>query len=194
MQSKKRIAILILAAGGSNRLGEAKQLLPLAGSTLLNRTIREAQGSNAAQVLAVIGARHKEIASSMEGTQVAVVYNENWEKGMGSSLKAGILALREFDAVIIAVCDQPFISADIFNQLINEWETGHHSIVASSYEGTIGVPALFDTSEFPGLLKVSDESGAKSILFQKPVSTIPFEQGNVDIDTRTDWEDYLRSG
>ncbi len=194
MQSKKNTAILILAAGGSNRLGEPKQLLPLAGSTLLNRTINEAKGSNADQVVAVLGARHKEVASSMEGMQVNVLFNEHWEKGMGSSLKTGIQALQDLDAVIVAVCDQPFISADIFNHLIKEWETGTHTIVASSYQGTIGVPALFDKSEFPNLLKVADESGAKPLLFQKPVSTIPFEQGNVDIDTRTDWEDYLRSG
>lgn len=190
-QTKPEVTILILAAGGSNRLGEPKQLLRLPHRTLIRHTVEEAISSKASRVVVVLGYKAEEIAASLAETPAKVVINKEWDKGMGNSLKSGMKHLTGSAAVITAVCDQPFISRKVFNELIDTWEQDNSEIVASSYSGTVGVPALFDHRIFHKLTSISDQGGAKQLLFDQSITTVPFPEGAVDIDTRADWENYL---
>lgn len=99
----------------------------------------------------------------------------------------------QMDGIIISVCDQPFLEAAVFDQLIGEWESGNHSMVASSYSGTVGVPALFGKEHFGEMASLPDHAGAKKLLFRESIATIPFPRGVVDIDTPQDWQDYLEN-
>ncbi len=192
-EADPHIGILILAAGSSSRLGQPKQLLPVADEPLLVHTVRAAENSQASETVVVIGARAEEVGAALKGHDVRIVINREWEQGMGSSLKAGLGHMTGLQALIVSVCDQPFISEEIFNALIDEWKKGEHTMVASSYEGTVGVPALFGKEHFGEMQSLPDNTGAKKLLFKDRISTIPFPKGKVDIDTPQDWQDYLES-
>ena len=97
------------------------------------------------------------------------------------------------EKVIIAVCDQPFVSSALFNQLYQKQVEGVEHIVASAYADTIGTPALFTQKYFDTLLGLSGDEGAKKILKDNlhDVATVDFPQGAIDIDTQEDFNDLL---
>ncbi len=167
MQSSNTIFhtdIVILAAGASTRLGRPKQLLPWQGKTLLQHAVQTAM-TIATQPVVVTGCNADQLVAALNHTQVHVVFNPDWEQGIASSIRCGLQALLDRtpspDQVIFMVCDQPFVSAGLLLNLINERQKSQRSIVASSYAGTLGIPALFDKSMFPQLLDLQGDAGAK---------------------------------
>jgi molybdenum cofactor cytidylyltransferase len=182
------IGVIILAAGGSSRLGSPKQLLRFDGQTLLRRAANAAIESRCDRVVIVIGCRAEEIKRELEGLAVSIVENTEWQSGMSSSLRAGLNAVSDDDAVLIMLCDQPFVTANVLDNLI---ETHHETgmpIVASDYGATRGVPALFSKELFPELAALTADEGARRIIAGHPemVATIEFAAGVVDVDTRDD--------
>ncbi|HWP81720.1 MAG TPA: nucleotidyltransferase family protein [Bacteroidota bacterium] len=196
MNSPPHIAILILAAGNSSRFGTPKQLLAFNGRSLLRFVTETALSSKADSVTVVVGYEAERMQAELQGLSVTIITNRNWEKGMGSSLFAGIHMIARFaDAALIMLADQPLISADTLNAIIDPYRTGGRKIVASEYSGTIGVPALFDKQFFPELTNVTGDSGAKLVLqkHRDLVTCIPFPLGAVDVDTPADYEKLTRS-
>lgn len=192
-----KTAIIILAAGNSSRLGRTKQLLDYKGKTLLQTVIDETLKTDCKPIIVVLGANADEIAAKHENDQVSFVINENWESGMASSIVAGLSTLikknSEIDSIIIAVADQVFIKMINFKNLIEKQiETGNN-IIASKYAETIGTPVLFKKDYFETLLSLKGTDGAKKILKQYPqdLETVVFEQGEIDIDTETDYNHLI---
>jgi len=191
--------VIILAAGNSSRLGRPKQLLPYRGKTLLTHVVAEVQAAELWPVVVVTGAFHIEVGDSLRGQSVEIVFNPAWEMGMASGIVAGLsnmLSLHpDVDAVIIAVCDQPFISSALFLQLINTHDASGKGIIACAYADSVGTPVLFGRSYFEQLLALAGSEGAKKLLKQYPddLATIAFPDGQIDVDT---WEDAekLRDG
>jgi len=185
---------VILAAGGSSRFGQPKQLVPFRGDTLIRTIINAACGADCSPVVVVIGSSCEKIRPELADANVIEVRNTNWQRGMGSSIRTGVEALidhaPDVGAIVLLVCDQPTVNARVIKDLIATHETTRKKIVASSYADTVGVPALFDRSLFEQLLSLGDEAGAKSIILQNPerVAQITFPEGVVDIDTWEDWE------
>jgi molybdenum cofactor cytidylyltransferase len=68
------------------------------------------------------------------------------------------------EAAILLLCDQPFVSSQTICQLRSIYTATHQSIVASSYQNTVGVPALFDRQLFPELLKLNCAEGTKVVI------------------------------
>lgn len=183
-------ALVILAAGKSSRLGQPKQNLMFQGQTLLQGALMTARQSNCEPVFVVLGANadHIELAP---GTHI--LFNKDWSEGMASSIRMAINELEKFPAVanvIIMLCDQPFVTAALLNEMIGIQVKTGKQIVACTYNGTIGVPALFDRALFTELLQVQGSEGAKKLFKAYPlqVGVVPFEQGSVDIDTPFDYE------
>ena len=187
------IAVIILAAGRSARLGSPKQLLSYRGKTLLQHTIDTALESQASPILVVLGSGKDAIKKELEQKQVFILENSSWESGMASSISCGITNLQELapesKAVILMVCDQPFVNAKLLNNLITKHKDTRQSIVASSYSNTLGTPALFHQSLFSELLVLEGESGAKSLIKKYSLQTgfVSFDQGSIDIDTRENY-------
>jgi molybdenum cofactor cytidylyltransferase len=117
---------------------------------------------------------------------------------MAASIRSGIADIEKNDlvsSVIILLCDQPFVNAELIEDLQQKQiETGK-KIVACSYQNTIGVPALFDKLLFDELFALAGNEGAKKIIKEHPndVATIPFEMGGIDIDTFEDYERLMNS-
>lgn len=190
----EKVGAVVLAAGGSTRLGRPKQLLPFRGETLLYRTVDGAVAAGCAPVVAVVGAESESIELDLGGTTAQLVRNLEWPKGIGTSIRAGIReALKldsEMSAIVLLVCDQPFVSAQTITALRAKHTETRRPIVASRYAGTLGVPALFDRSCFDALLALPDRCGAKSLILSRrdQVAEYAFPEGVIDIDTATDYE------
>ncbi len=187
------IGIIILAAGNSERLGRPKQLEKFNGrTTLLESTLMSALGAKANYVLLVTGAYHKQLKKSIQKFDLDCIYHSNWKLGMGSSIKTGLERARlrnpHLKAAIIAVCDQPFLTPDVFNHLIDQYSTAKADIVTCCYQGVHGVPALFDRKVFEALDAIPDKNGAQKLVksWDGIVSKISFESGIHDIDTEKD--------
>jgi len=191
----KTIGVVIVAAGGSSRLGQPKQLLRFLGKSLVHDIVVAACQAGCSPVIVVIGTDSEKITGELRSTSAVIVENGNWQRGIGSSIRAGVQGLidyaPEIDAVVLLVCDQPFVNANTIRNLIKLREETKRTIVASRYADTVGVPALFDRSLFGELLSLGNEAGAKSIILRnrERVAEVKFPEGEIDIDTREDWEE-----
>ena len=188
--------IIILAAGASSRMNEPKQLLPFNGKTLLTHTIDEAVKSGL-QVIVVLGANERIITEHLQNDFTSLVFNENWREGISASIKAGLNKALEknsyIENCILCVCDQPYISANLFGSLCDKKKTSGKKIVASWYAATLGTPVLFDKKYFDALLNLKGDNGAKKLLslYHDDIASIPFEKGELDIDTKLDYEKFV---
>jgi molybdenum cofactor cytidylyltransferase len=205
----RNVGAVILAAGGSSRLGQLKQLLIFRGETLVVRAVRAAAEAGCEPILVVVGESSEAIKlaldirdsrissfSGLDGvthprSRPTIIENEEWRRGIGTSIRRGVEQLPNFvEAVVLLTCDQPYLDASIVSQLIAALAETGKPIVASSYADTLGVPALFDRSCFDDLLALPDDSGAKSLIAARPndIAAIPFEKGAIDIDTPSDFQ------
>jgi molybdenum cofactor cytidylyltransferase len=198
--SPERIGAVILAAGGSSRFGQPKQLIPFQGKSLVRRTIDAACEAGCAPVVVVIGSEDEGFRRELDHACVVTVQNRQWQRGLGSSIRCGIRGLinstPDVEATVLLVCDQPAVDARVIQRLIALFETTGKSIIASSYANTLGVPALFTRSVFEELLSPGDTAGAKSIILRNGARVAPFSfpEGQFDIDTREDWEKLKNGG
>jgi molybdenum cofactor cytidylyltransferase len=190
----KTYGIVVLAAGGSSRFGSPKQLAELHDKPLVKRVVDAALGVPDSFVVVVIGAYRDAVANVIRDLSVTSVFNEEWSTGLASSIRAGILKLQQeapgTRACIITVCDQPFLSSEVFNNLIGRHEQTRRGICASTYDGVVGTPALFVSQYYSHLLRLERDEGAKKIILanNEDVELVPFEQGGIDIDTQADYE------
>lgn len=189
-----RVAGLLLAAGASHRFGADKQSILIRGIPLLTRAACMLLDAGFVMPIVVLGPRAAEHRPLLHGLPVQVVENPSAETGMASSLLAALNAAGECDAACVTVCDQPAATARHLRMLVGAWRKTGNSIVASSYAGTVGVPALFASTHFPELRQLSGDRGAGPLLahYSASVYTIPLPGGDIDIDTPTDLERLKR--
>lgn len=188
--------LIILAAGASSRLGHPKQNLLYKGKTLLERVVDAGIRSACRPVIVVLGANAEDITLSNINNEADIVYNKDWQQGQSASIKAGIAELQKHPNVtsaIIMLCDQPFVTSKLLSQMLQVRLQTQKPVVACGYDGTIGVPALFNKSLFDHLLSLSGNHGAKQLLqaHQSDVAIVDFDEGSIDIDTLADYERLL---
>lgn len=189
--------IVILAAGNSSRLGKPKQLLLHQNKTLLRHSVDEALDARLGPVAVVLGHNAETIAKNISERPLQIVFNPQWQEGLASSISTGLSDIVSrnppIQSVILAVCDQPFLTASVFQQLLTEHLQTGKGIVASSYADTVGTPALFHRRYFQNLLQLNGAEGAKRIMqfFRDDVTTISFPNGNIDIDTAEDYDRFV---
>ena len=193
-----RVGLILLAAGGSRRLGMPKQLAAdSAGRTLVRRAAEAALGSGCRPVVAVLGAAAEAVQAEIAGLPLLTAVNSDWQTGMASSLHTGLRALSaagEIEAVVVMLCDQPGVSPALLDSLLAAYAETRHAVVASEYGGVLGVPALFGAALFPALRLLTGDAGARRIIqnYPGPLTRLPFPEGIWDIDTPQD-ADTLRA-
>ncbi|WP_414517726.1 nucleotidyltransferase family protein [Nostoc sp. PCC 9305] len=194
---KSTIAIMILAAGASTRMGTPKQLLLYQGRSFLQYITEIAIASVCQPVVVVLGANAEQIHPQIKQLPIKVVKNSDWASGMSTSIKSGLELLnnlpQKIEAVVITLCDQPFVSPQIINQLVDTYYSTKKPIIACEYGDTLGVPALFSQTFFSELATLKETSGAKRVINHNlnEVFSIPFPLGGIDIDTPKDYEQLL---
>lgn len=188
------VGLMILAAGASTRMGTPKQLLTYRGCSLIRHMAEVAIASVCQPIAIVLGANGERIKPEISQLPLQIVENQEWAEGMSSSIRVGLEALlamnQNLDAVAIALCDQPFVSPQTLNQLVEAYHLTGKPIIASEYAGTFGVPALFSRTLFAELMNLKNTEGAKKLIKRHihEVFSIPFPDGTIDIDTPNDYE------
>ncbi|MEH2306423.1 nucleotidyltransferase family protein [Nostoc sp.] len=191
------VGLIILAAGASTRMGTPKQLLRYGEQSLIRHVVQVANASVCHPIIVVLGSYAERIKPEINSEQVHIVENPLFSEGISTSIRVGIEALniinKEAKAVVLMVCDQPFISPQLINQLVEVHETTLNPIVASQYADTLGVPALFNRTLFAKLTTLSGTDGARHIIkkYLQEVLAIPFPEGVFDLDTPDDYEQLL---
>lgn len=195
-RNARQVAVIVLAAGASSRFGAPKQGAEVAGMTLAERALRTALDSNTGAVVLVTGAHAETTLGALarlaeaERHRVRIVHNDAWATGQASSVRAGIAALdTETDAAIIMPVDQPYLSAEVLDDLVGAWANGA-AIVAPACDGEVrGAPALFDRGFFGELLALEGDTGGRVLLkqYKERVHTIAVSSAQLlDIDFPSD--------
>lgn len=190
---------IVLAAGTSSRMGrENKLLLPFRDSTVLATVVHAVCSSPVHEVIVVTGHQDRQIRDVLEGYRVRIAYNPEYEEGISTSIRRGILASSS-DAAGYAVClgDMPFITDLTLSRLLEVFAREERpSIVVATVHGRRGHPVVFHSNFRPQLMEIDGDLGAKSVIEANEEEVVEVEvrdeQAFADIDT---WESYteLRS-
>lgn len=197
---KTKVGIVILAAGESKRMGTAKQLLPIFGVQMLKYLILQAFETNCHPITVVVGANKDKIVPLLKDMPIVIIDNPNWKKGMGDSIKMGMIgsymASKEIEGLLIMTSDMPYVNAETINKMIDlAIQNEDKSIVASKYDKTVGVPVLFKKEKFELLLDLKGNIGARDILKKHKSDIVihEFENGKIDLDTKEDYFSFIQS-
>jgi molybdenum cofactor cytidylyltransferase len=187
------VGAVILAAGSSSRMGSPKQTLRYRGESLLRRAALAALSAGCRPVIVVTGAHSELSRRELEGLDVREMLNTRWETGMASSVRAGVEGLVSADAgadaVILMLCDQPHVTAEVISDLVAAHRATGSPVVASTYGESFGVPAIFGRTLFAELSLLGGMSGAKQVIKRHASEAhfLPFPGGEVDVDTPDDF-------
>ena len=185
------VAVVVLAAGASRRLGRPKQLLMVGGQTLLARAVAVAAVAACGPVFVVLGCGAGLLRDELSGSDAWIVDNPDWDTGPGSSIRAGVAAVEasglNASAILFIACDQPLLSPQVLLELVAAHRSGH-KLAASTYAGSVGIPALFARDFFGELMALPAEAGAKRLLTRHAprLVSVTFPGGEFDIDVEAD--------
>ena len=195
------IAAVVLAAGLSRRMGQAKLLMPVGGRAIVRYVVESVLAGGVDLVWVVTGPDVEPIAAALSGLEVQITVNPAPEDGQAGSLRAGIAALpASVDAVLVALGDQPSLAPSIIPALLAARRTTPKLIVAPRYRDGQGNPVLFKREIFPELLRLTGDQGARPIIQKEPARVewveldLPMPP---DVDTPDDYEKIrasLRAG
>jgi molybdenum cofactor cytidylyltransferase len=195
-ENSSRAGAIVLAAGRSTRMGEAKQLLRLGENTMLGQTLKNVRGTGIDEIVLVLGSSAEDIRqqlpiSAIEG--VKVVVNQAYEQGMASSLREGLSALDpEINAALVVLADQPFVRSETLNRIIDHYRRTNAQIVIPVYKGFRGNPVLLDRSVFPEVMALDGDIGCRAIFGNHLEGIVKVEIEDVgillDIDNKDDYE------
>jgi len=198
MMRPETVAIVILAAGGSQRMGRSKQVLPFRGRTLLRHAVETAIASACRPIVATIGAHEDLVRPELHSLPVLIAHNPDWTQGISSSLRAAIERLaqvREVDVqgAVFMLADQPLVTAEDINTLVKLHDRTGKDIVASAYANTYGVPMFISKRLFDEVATLSGNEGARQLIahHRGQVATAPLSNAALDIDTPGDYDRFL---
>jgi molybdenum cofactor cytidylyltransferase len=195
MGASQYISALLLAAGRGERMGGVKQLLPLKGQRMIETSLHNLLASQVDEIICVLGFALDEIRPFVAGKErVKVVINTRFQEGMSTSIHAGMQALDpRCTGVLIALADQPFIPAEVIDQLIMRFAEGEKGIVLPVYEGKQGHPVILRRAAYEGkLLSLHGDVGGREIVRNHVEDCLEVEVASqgvvVDIDEPADYQ------
>jgi molybdenum cofactor cytidylyltransferase len=190
---QSNVAIIVLAAGQSSRLGQMKQLVSIKGKSLIENQLEQAlKVSN--KVYCVLGFNADEIKSRINHLPIKTIINHNFFDGMASSIAAGVAALpADTSAAMIVLVDQWQLTSFDLNNHISNWQINSDVIVVAQSTETskqvgrenIGPPVIFPQQYFSKLIALTGNKGAKPLLakYNDKLLKVPLEQAFFDLDT-----------
>ena len=189
----RRVGAVVLAAGSSTRLGRPKQLLSIGGRPLVRHVLAQLQAAELTRYAVVVGCHAEQVSGVLAADSCDLLDNPAWAEGIAASIRVATSWARahQLDALLIAACDQPRLTAAHVRAMLDA-HASRGTTVASGYEGTRGVPAIFSAHWYGRLETLAGDRGAGALLREDPeVVVVDWPDGVFDVDTL---EDAERSG
>ena len=183
---------VVLAAGESRRMGTQKLLLPFGETTVVEAVVATALGSGVDRVMVVLGSDADEVRKKLESSGAAFTINEDYARGMLSSIQAGFKALGgDAEAVVVMLGDQPFLPAKVVDAVIEAYRTGGKGIVIPVFRGRRGHPVLVDMKRRDEVLGLDPADGLRQLMRARPgdIREVDVDDANIlrDMDTPEDY-------
>lgn len=182
---------VVLAAGGSTRLGRPKQLLRLRARPLIKRTVDLAASLTPGRVVVVVGAFPHRMRAAVRSCPrpLRIVANPRWREGMSGSLRRGLEALPPgASAALLLTVDQPLVARDDLARLVAAWSRHPRRPAAAAYEGRLGVPAVLPRRHWRRASAAGGDAGARAVL-RRPdlrITAVDIPAAALDLDTPED--------
>jgi molybdenum cofactor cytidylyltransferase len=192
--AERFITGLVLAAGGSRRLGEPKQLLPYGSGTLLDHTVETARESGFDQVIVALGGSSAEVRRQVDLSGVDMVENPDYGEGCSSSIAAALTAVDpRSELIVLMLGDQPGVTPSVVGALIDG--CGEDTVLAAClYDDGRGHPLAFGRAMFEDLRGLHGDKAVWKLMDQRPDEVTEVRvPGPIprDVDTREDYEAVL---
>jgi molybdenum cofactor cytidylyltransferase len=184
---------VVLAAGGSTRMGRPKQLADLDGRPLLAHVLAAVATAPVDRVVVALGGAAGEVLDRVDLGRAEPLVVEGWAEGMGHVLASTLAQAGDgWEAVVVLLGDQPLVTAGAVARLVEAWRAGAGPAVTATYGGRPGHPKLFDRRLLPDLLGLTGDTGARDLLAAHPDRVHRVEVGDLgsdaDIDVEADLE------
>lgn len=191
---------VVLAAGGSTRLGHPKQLIEIDGIPLILRIVRAAKAVPAIdRIIVVLGANADQIRPLLDPLDVTIIETTQWQAGLSQSIRSAIVTIEarfpETSAALFTLCDQPYLDAAALRAITAAGSTSNCAVVAAEYDNHPGAPCLINRRHFDFLKQLEGDEGARA-LFKKldpsELSLVDLPQLSLDLDTPADLDRWNR--
>jgi CTP:molybdopterin cytidylyltransferase MocA len=180
---------LVLAAGGSTRMGRPKQLAQLDGRPLLAHVLAALDEAPVGRVVVALGGAAGAVLEGVELGRAEPLVVEGWAAGMGHVLAATLgQAGDDWAAVVVLLGDQPLVSGRAVARVVEAWRSGAGPVVTATYGGRPGHPKLFDRRLLPDLLRLTGDTGARDLVAAHPEWVHQVEVGDLGSDADVDVE------
>lgn len=186
-EPEQGIGCLVLAAGEGSRFPGIKQLAPLHGKPLLEYALASALGSKCTRTVVILGAHAEDIQEQSDFEDAETLTCASWKTGMSTSLRAGVRALHDSDALVILLGDQPLIGSCTIDRLVAA-RNKRCQATRATYSGIPGHPVLIEPELFDRIEELRGDQGARFLLAECETHEVPCEDiaNPIDIDTRSD--------
>jgi molybdenum cofactor cytidylyltransferase len=186
-----RTVIVVLAAGGSRRLGQPKQLLTVSGEPLIRRVVRSAVESGTERVVVVLGSGACDCVSAIKECGADIVVNPFWESGLAGSIRIGVERAEAAGAesVLILLADQPCLTSRVIQEFLDRAVGQPDQVIAACYGDVVGPPIFFGSSWFPRLKALEGDEGARKLIREQQrgaIEIVEWPEGAIDIDLPED--------
>jgi molybdenum cofactor cytidylyltransferase len=189
MSSDSNLQVLVLAAGAATRFGSPKQLARVGGVMMLQKAVSQATEVAGHAVTVVLGAHAERIGPLLRQSPATVEINRHWQEGLASSLRLGISRLPVgCEGVLVTLADQVAVTSFDLRRLVSAWQQQPNWLIAASYDGHTGVPAIFPAWCFADLASLRGDAGARAVLKRHAdrCLRLPMPNAGVDVDTPED--------
>jgi molybdenum cofactor cytidylyltransferase len=183
------VLAVVLAAGGSTRMGRPKQLAELAGRPMLAHVLAAAEDAPVDRVLVALGGAATEVLDRVDLGRAEPLVVEGWAAGMGHVLARTLArATGDWGAVVVLLGDQPLVPGRAVGRVVQAWRGGAGPVVTATYGGRPGHPKLFDRRLLPDLLRLGGDAGARDLVAAHPGWVHRVEVGDLGSDADVDVE------